>query len=49
MADTTGFIAMGCDEILVHGWDATASERLHSTCGTRRAGCPQALPLGTDQ
>jgi hypothetical protein len=22
MADTTGFIAMGCDEILVHGWDA---------------------------
>jgi hypothetical protein len=22
MADTTGFIAMGCDEILAHGWDA---------------------------
>jgi Mycothiol maleylpyruvate isomerase N-terminal domain len=22
MADTTGFVAMGCDEILVHGWDA---------------------------
>lgn len=22
MADTTGFLAMGCDEILVHGWDA---------------------------
>jgi len=22
MADTCGFLAMGCDEILVHGWDA---------------------------
>jgi hypothetical protein len=22
MADTSGFLAMGCDEILVHGWDA---------------------------
>lgn len=22
MADVTGFVAMGCDEILVHGWDA---------------------------
>lgn len=22
MADMTGFLAMGCDEILVHGWDA---------------------------
>ncbi|MGH2394304.1 MAG: hypothetical protein ACRDGH_12575 [Candidatus Limnocylindria bacterium] len=22
MSDTSGFLAMGCDEILVHGWDA---------------------------
>lgn len=22
LADTSGFLAMGCDEILVHGWDA---------------------------
>jgi hypothetical protein len=22
MADASGFVAMGCDEILVHGWDA---------------------------
>ncbi|MGH9248141.1 MAG: maleylpyruvate isomerase N-terminal domain-containing protein [Acidimicrobiales bacterium] len=25
MADTSGFLAMGCDEVLVHGWDAVRS------------------------
>ena len=47
MADADGFLAMGCDEILVHGWRSAASGRVRCAGGPRRAPAPQALALGS--
>jgi Mycothiol maleylpyruvate isomerase N-terminal domain len=49
MADISGFLAMGCDEILVHCWDAGVRRGVRSTCGARRSGSAQALSMGADQ
>jgi len=50
MADTGGFLAMGCNETLIHGWDAVRGlGEEFSPPAELRAGAPQTLPLGTDQ
>jgi hypothetical protein len=48
MADRSGFLAMGCGEILVHGWDVVRGlgGEIRTVGGHRRTGAPQALSLG---
>ena len=47
MADVSGFVAMGCDEVLVHGWDASgASGWASSWPRTWRPACSGACSPG---